>query len=129
MPFNRPPPVAREASQCSGGVGIDFILELPKEVYRRVLQHLPARQLARISLVNKAWREASEDDSLWAGAFDVSYGSKAAEHLAAISMGDDGRIGSSFTDAELNPEGVGTSHAPQQSSHDQILQPTSDLIA
>lgn len=112
MPFSQPPPVALHASEC-GGVGVDFIARLPLDVTRRVLMHLPARQLARVALVNQAWLTASADDALWAGAYDVSYGSLAAEHLAAISMGDQPpkpRRGSetatsSFTESELHPEG------------------------
>jgi hypothetical protein len=87
--FSRAPPVVLDACRCPGGEGVDFIDRLPAEVYRRILMHLPGRQLAQAAVVNKAWSAASQDDALWAGTYDVSYGSKAAEHLAAISVGDE----------------------------------------
>ena len=52
--------MALDASQCPGGRGVDFIVDLPEVLTRRVLMSLPGKQLARCQAVSPAWRASAE---------------------------------------------------------------------
>jgi hypothetical protein len=52
MRRSRAPPVALDASRCPGGRGVDFIVDLPEFLMRRILMSLPGKQLARCQAVS-----------------------------------------------------------------------------
>jgi hypothetical protein len=108
MRRSRAPPVALDASRCPGGRGVDFIVDLPEFLMRRILMSLPGKQLARCQAVSTGWRNVCADEPSWARAYDNSYGSNPAEHLAQTSIGiaPMKRL-IPFTKEELHPPGGG----------------------
>ena len=108
MRRSRAPPVALDASRCPGGRGVDFIVDLPEFLMRRILMSLPGKQLARCQCVSQGWRNVCADEPSWARAYDNSYGSNPAEHLAQTSIGiAPMRRLIPFTKEELHPPGGG----------------------
>ena len=75
---------------------------------RRILMSLPGKQLARCQAVSTGWRNVCADEPSWARAYDNSYGSNPAEHLAQTSIGiaPMKRL-IPFTKEELHPPGGG----------------------